>query len=393
MPRVRIEWGTHGCAHRRPAVPGAEAPENGGGDTGKLRVGVVFGGRSGEHEVSLMSARSVLAALDPERFEAVPVGITREGRWLPPGPAAALLRDGAAAAEGAGSVVAAVAPGQVLTGASGARPPLDVVFPLVHGPSGEDGTLQGLLELSGLPYVGAGVLGSALGMDKIVQKEVLAHHGLPVVAYRTVSRRQWREDPQGVVDALAGELGLPCFVKPANLGSSVGITKAHTCEELRAGLRAATRLDRRVIAERAVPECREIECGVLGNEHPGASVPGEVIPRREFYDYEAKYSEAGADLVVPAPLPAAVATEVAALAVRAFVALDCAGMARVDFFLDRRTLRPTVNEVNTIPGFTATSMFPRLWEASGLPYRALVTRLIELALERHTEGRGVPGEP
>lgn len=342
-----------------------------------------------------MSARSVLAALDPERFEAVPVGITREGRWLAPGPAAALLRDGgaAAAAAGAGSAVTAAAPGQLLTGAAGARPPLDVVFPLVHGPSGEDGALQGLLELSGLPYVGAGVLGSALGMDKIVQKEVLAHHGLPVVAYRTVTRRQWREDPAGVVDALARELGLPCFVKPANLGSSVGITKAHTPEELRAGLREATRLDRRVIAERAVPECREIECGVLGNEHPRASVPGEVIPRREFYDYEAKYSEAGAELVVPAPLPAAVAAEVAGLAVRAFAALDCAGMARVDFFLDRRTLRPTVNEVNTIPGFTATSMFPRLWEASGLPYRALVTRLIELALERHLEVRGVLGEP
>jgi len=370
---------------------------NGGDEaTTKIRVGVIFGGRSGEHEVSLMSARSVIAALDPERFEVVPLGITREGRWLLPHDAAAALRGGPASAEG---VPVVMVPGAerslVPAGGGDASPPilgrLDVVFPVVHGPNGEDGTLQGLLELCGLPYVGAGVLGSALGMDKISQKDLLARHGLPVTDYVPVLRHEWLADPEGTVEDLLARLGLPCFVKPSNLGSSVGISKARTRAELTRGLAEAARLDRRLLCERAVADCREIECGVLGNEYPEASVPGEVIPLRDFYDYEAKYVDAGADLVVPADLPPSVAADVRQMALRAFRVLDCAGMARVDFFVERGSHRVLVNEVNTIPGFTATSMYPRLWEASGVPYRALLGRLVDLALDRHAAQAGRSG--
>lgn len=357
---------------------------------------MVFGGRSGEHEVSLMSARSVIAALDPDRFEVVALGITREGRWLLPRDAATALHAGPGSA---GGVPLAMVPGSehslVPAGGAGGPPShlgrLDVIFPVVHGPNGEDGTLQGLLELCDMPYVGAGVLGSALGMDKLLQKDVLSHHGLPVTDYMQVFRHEWMSDPEGCADAIAGRLGLPCFVKPANLGSSVGISKAHTRAELTQGLVAAARLDRRLICERAVADCREIECAVLGNDHPTASVPGEVIPRAEFYDYDSKYAEGGADLIIPADLPSAVAANLRAMALDAFAALDCAGLARVDFFVERRTNRIVVNEVNTIPGFTATSMYPRLWAASGLPYPALLTRLIELAIERHSERRGPAG--
>ena len=361
--------------------------------TAKIRVGVVFGGRSGEHEVSLMSARSVIAALDPERFEVVALPITREGRWLLPRDAAAALGAGPGAADG---LALAMVPGAARSlipaaGPAAPLPPLDVIFPLVHGPNGEDGTLQGLLELCDLPYVGAGVLGSALGMDKVAQKDVLCRHGLPVTDYVPVMRHHWLADPEAVVATVVARLGLPCFVKPANLGSSVGITKAHTPEELALGLAEAARLDRRLICERAVLEPREIECAVLGNDRPRASVPGEVIPRREFYDYASKYTEEGADLIVPADLPPEVVAELQGMALRAFAALDCAGLARIDFFVERGGQRILLNEVNTIPGFTATSMYPQLWEASGLPYRALLTQLIELAIERHGERRGPAG--
>jgi D-alanine-D-alanine ligase len=384
--------------------------------TRRIRVGVIFGGRSGEHEVSLRSAVSVLAALDPRRFEAVPLGITREGRWLLPGDALRLLEGrpepegvavgpllprGAAAPEagevgralvgrapdGAGLVGGAPAgDGGRRASAAELLPALDVVFPVVHGPNGEDGTLQGLLEMCGLPYVGAGVLGSALGMDKVAQKDILVRHGLPVADYEPVLRHEWVRDAERVRRRVLEHIGLPCFVKPANLGSSVGVTKVHTAEELEPALALAASLDRRVVCERAV-DAREIECGVLGNDEPAASVPGEVVPEREFYDYEAKYGEDGCRLIVPAELPPAVTAEVRDLAVRVFAALDCAGMARVDFFLERATGRLLVNELNTIPGFTATSMYARLWAASGVPFPELLTRLVELALERHAARR------
>jgi D-alanine-D-alanine ligase len=260
-----------------------------------------------------------------------------------------------------------------------------VVFPVLHGPYGEDGAIQGLLELAGLPYVGAGVLGSALGMDKIAMKDAFRAHGLPVVGYLPLTRRALELDPQGTRAVVATSLRLPVFVKPANLGSSVGVTKVKDLAALIPALHTAARYDRRLLVEEAAIGAREIECSVLGNDSPVASVPGEVIPTREFYDYEAKYLDEGSRLVIPARLEPAVAEEVRRLAVKAFLALDCAGMARVDFFVGANDNRVTINELNTIPGFTSISMYPKLWEASGLSYPELITRLIELALERHQD--------
>ena len=357
---------------------------------GRLRVGVIFGGRSGEHDVSLQSARSVLGALDPERFEAVPLAIARDGRWLPPPLAERLLQGDAPPADAALPPAVALAAIAAPAGTRGAGGGLDVVFPVLHGPNGEDGSVQGLLELAGLPYVGAGILGSALGMDKVAQKDMFVRHGLPVVGYRLVRRDRLRADPAGVADEVASAVGLPCFVKPANLGSSVGIGRAATAAELREALAAAGAHDARLICESSVEARRELECAVLGNAEPRASVVGEVVPHAAFYDYGAKYTPGGADLIVPADLPPGRAAEVRELALRVFEVLDCAGMARVDFFLDRASDRLYVNELNTIPGFTATSMYPRLWAASGLPYPDLVARLIELALERHADRGGTP---
>lgn len=334
-----------------------------------------------------MSARSVMAALDLERFEAVPLGITRQGRWYLPSDPAAALQSGSSA--GAAVAVVPGGDGALVPAAGGAAlPPVDVVFPVLHGPNGEDGTIQGMLELAGLPYVGAGVLGSALGMDKIAQKDVFVRHGLPVTPYAAVREHALREDAGEVVRRVVEAVGLPCFVKPANLGSSVGIARAGDAQELLAGLLGAAAHDERIICERAVIDKRELECAVLGNERPEASVVGEVVPRRDFYDYESKYTAGGADLIIPADLPEAVSARVRTLALRAFEVLDGAGMARVDFFLDRGTGNVLINEVNTIPGFTATSMYPKLWEATGLGYRQLLTRLIELAILRHKARRG-----
>jgi D-alanine-D-alanine ligase len=356
----------------------------------RIRVGVLFGGQSEEHDVSLRSARAVLAALGRAGFDPVPIAITPEGRWLGPGQAMALL-EGARDGTDAGRAERAPVPQPV--GALAAPPwtteavgHLDVVFPVLHGPRGEDGTVQGLLELLDLPYVGAGVLGSALGMDKAAQKDVLLRHGLPVVDYVLVRRSEWRADREAVVHRVLEAVGLPCFVKPANLGSSVGVSKARSTAELQAALDLAARFDRRLLCERAV-DAREIECGVLGDDCPEVSVPGEVVPLRDFYDYEAKYGEGKSRLVVPADLDPDTVLRVRDLARQAFLALDGWGMARVDFFLERGTGALFVNELNTIPGFTETSMYPRLWEASGVPLPRLVARLIELALERHAEAR------
>lgn len=265
-------------------------------------------------------------------------------------------------------------------------PRLDVVFAVLHGPNGEDGTIQGMLEMLGVPYVGSGVLGSALGMDKVVQKDLLAFYGLPVVDRALVLRTEWESSPDAVLSRLLQHPGLPCFVKPANMGSSVGISKAETDQELRDGLHQAARYDRRLLVERAMV-AREIECGVLGNDQPEASVPGEVLPGSAFYDYAAKYQAGRSQIVIPAEVEPEMAAAIASMAVRAFAALDLAGMARVDFFLEKDGGRLWLNEVNTIPGFTETSMFPKLWECSGLPYPAQITRLIELALQRSAEKR------
>ena len=348
----------------------------------KLRVGVIFGGRSGEHEVSLASARSVMGAMDENKYEIVPIGITKEGRWLVGEDALRLLESGGEREETAAGEGRALIPG--LEKAD--FPPLDVVFPVLHGPYGEDGTVQGLLELADIPYVGAGVLGSALGMDKALMKTIFRAKGLPVVEHLVIKRREWEKDPAGVSESVKEQIGYPCFVKPANLGSSVGISKVKAAAQLPAALNLAARYDRKMLAERAV-NAREIECSVLGNDEPLASLPGEVIPGGEFYDYEAKYFSAETRLIIPADLPPSLTRQVQELAVEAFLALDCAGMARVDFFLEREGDKLYINELNTIPGFTSRSMYPKLWEASGLPYPALIDRLLSLALERHAERR------
>ncbi|HEY7254205.1 MAG TPA: D-alanine--D-alanine ligase family protein [Methylomirabilota bacterium] len=366
----------------------------------KLRVGVVFGGRSGEHEVSLAGAASVMAAMDRSRFELVPIGIAKDGRWLVGGdPLRALAAEAArqalttggadahtkhellerATAQDTGASLMRMETSESLP--AGLRDRLDVMLVLLHGPQGEDGTVQGLLQLAGVPYTGAGVLASAVGMDKVAMKDLFRAHGLPLVEYAVVRRHDWagggRED---IARGIGAEIGFPCFVKPANLGSSVGISKVKAAEDLPAAIDLAAQHDRRIIVERAV-QGREVEVAVLGNDEPRVSVPGEVCYPGEWYDYDTKYGAGQTTFKVPAPLAPEVAEEVRALALRAFQATDCAGMARVDFFIegDRRVL---VNEINTIPGFTATSAYPRLWEASGIPYPELIARLIELALER-----------
>lgn len=355
----------------------------------KIRVGVIFGGRSGEHEVSLVSARSVMAAMDKEKYEVVPIGITKEGRWIAgPGSVAALEAGQSVAAHHAALLGDPTQKGLLPLGETETparrRIEVDVIFPVLHGPYGEDGTVQGLLELAGIPYVGAGVLGSALGMDKAVMKDVFKSHGLPIVDYRVYKRLDLGRDQQRVEDEIERELGYPCFVKPANLGSSVGVTKVHERTEIGHALALAAVYDRKIIVERGV-NAREIECSVLGNDEPIASVLGEIIPCNEFYDYNAKYVDEDSELIIPADFPPDTAERIRDMAIRAFVALDCAGMARVDFLVDRDTLDVYVNELNTIPGFTPISMYPRLWEASGIPYTKLIDRLIELALARHED--------
>jgi D-alanine-D-alanine ligase len=357
----------------------------------KRRVAVVFGGRSAEHEISVISARSVMDALDPDRYEVVAIGVTRDGRWqlMPTGSQAPPAGGGSGelpgVAPGSGTQIALdQEPGsQTLVGADGSRTSIDVVFPVMHGPYGEDGSIQGFLEMAGVPYVGAGVLGSALGMDKAVQKVLFAAAGIPTVAFEVVHEREWGEDPEAV-EARSAHLGYPLFAKPAAMGSSIGISSVPRASELRAALEQAFRYGRKVVLERSVTGAREIEVSVLGNDDPVASVAGEIVPRgHAFYDYEAKYlDEHGAELIVPADVPALTLEEVQRLAVTAFRTIDAAGMARVDFFLmdDGRLF---LNEINTIPGFTSISMYPRLWEASGISYPELVDRLIELAIERH----------
>lgn len=346
----------------------------------KLRVGVIYGGRSGEHEVSVASAASIFKHLDGARYEAVPIRIEKSGRWTLGGAVPQAL-SAAAVLEGQRSeALQTIEPSAAVAGSG-----IDVVFPVLHGPYGEDGTVQGLLELANVPYVGAGVLGSAAGMDKAVMKTLFAAGGLPIVAHLVAMRREWERNARDVTRRVRDTLHYPAFVKPANLGSSVGISKARNDEELIAAMELALQFDRKIVIEAAVPDAREIECAVLGNDEPKASVPGEIVPSREFYDYEAKYLDEGSKLLIPASLSGATTARIQELAIDAFRAVEGAGMARVDFLVARATDEIFVNEVNTIPGFTTISMYPKLWEASGLPYAALIDRLIELALERHAE--------
>ncbi|HXP85458.1 MAG TPA: D-alanine--D-alanine ligase family protein [Bryobacteraceae bacterium] len=317
-----------------------------------LRVAVIYGGRSGEHEISLRSAEAIIAALDPAKYEVHRILITREGRWEP----------------------------RALSPEQGANPGIDVVFPVLHGTFGEDGTVQGLLELAGLPYVGAGVLASAVAMDKEVLKRLLAERGIPVVEFETLFRNQFRGERR--IEPVCSRFGFPMFVKPANLGSSVGISKVRTCEELKAAIELAAQFDRKIVVERGIVG-REFECAVLGNEDPVAAGPCEILPSREFYDYDDKYVLNAARTVLPAEITAEQAAEIRRLAVEAYRTAGCEGMARVDFLMESATGRVYVNEINTIPGFTSISMYPKMWEAAGMSFSALVDRLIELALERH----------
>lgn len=367
----------------------------------KLRVGLIFGGRSGEHEVSIRSARSVIEAIDRHKYEVVPVAITKEGKWLPPREAAALLPDSTRSLlrfEVAGKAPDAVAilgdpshQGLVsldLNGQLQPPQPLDVVFPILHGPYGEDGTLQGLLEMADVPYVGCGVLASSCGMDKVAMKSMFNQAGLPMCRYLWFLRSQWRNDRDAVIRKIRRELGFPCFVKPANLGSSVGVSRATDKTSLIQAIELAANYDRKIIVEEAV-DAREIECAIIGNDEPRASLPGEYLVHEEaarFLDYTEKYESTGhVDFVVPAPISKALTKNIQQMAVKAFKSIDGAGLARVDFFLRRNTTEVLINELNTMPGLTNVSGYPKMWEASGLPFSRMLERLIELAFERYRD--------
>jgi D-alanine-D-alanine ligase len=386
----------------------------------KIRVGILFGGRSGEHEVSLLSAASVLNAIDKDKYEVVPIGITKDGRWLTAEHAEHLLtgklvleprnlRAGDPETTSPAAVLArgeaVVVPPQPVHRHSGLVPfqtdaalmrrasdraiNVDVIFPVLHGTFGEDGTIQGLLELADIPYVGAGVLGSAAGMDKDIMKSLFIAAGIPIVKHVTILRGAYERDAKKVQKLIESKLTYPVFVKPANLGSSVGISKAHNRKELGPAIEEAAKFDRKIVIEQGVggkkDKAREIECAVLGNDQPAASVPGEIVPGKEFYDYTAKYVDEGSQLIIPAKLTKAETKRVQELAVAAFQAVDCSGLARVDFLMDPKTGKIFLNEINTMPGFTAISMYPKLWGASGLAYADLIDRLIQLGIERHED--------
>jgi D-alanine-D-alanine ligase len=344
----------------------------------KVRLAILYGGSSAEHEVSVVSARCVIEALDRDKYEVVPIAITKRGQWMLPerGPLELTAPKGALPAVAEEGIAVALRPEGGLTSGG----PVDVVFGVLHGPGGEDGTVQGMLELAGIPYVGAGVLASALGMDKEMQKRLFAARGLPIAPWIHVHLGDWLRNPEGLLEMTLSEIELPCFTKPARLGSSVGIMKCKMPADLKAGIEEAFRYDDKILVEQAVAG-RELECGVLGNDEAEASVVGEIIPAHEFYDYEAKYLIEGSETVVPARIPAGVAEDVRRMALEAFVAIECRGMARVDFFYAEEDGALFINEINTIPGFTPISMYPKLWEASGVPYAKLIDRLIELALE------------
>lgn len=353
----------------------------------KIRVGVLLGGRSVEHEVSLVSAASIIRGLDPEKYEVFPIGITPDGRWLSSADAIALLTDKSSIDNLPERVILPDPRKQGLVEINNSEARsiqgIDVVFPILHGTFGEDGTVQGLLELADVPYVGAGVLGSAVGMDKVIQKQVLESAKIRVAQGISFSSSDFEQDEKKIVERIEEELQYPCFVKPSNTGSSIGISKAHDRKELIEAIRLAVEYDRKVIVEKSIEKAREIECSVIGNDKPAASALGEIIPSNEFYDYDAKYVDGKSTAIIPADLPKWVVRKIQYIACKAFKILDCAGMARVDFLVQGNGAKIYLNEINTIPGFTSISMFPKLWEASGLSYADLLDKLIHLALERH----------
>jgi D-alanine-D-alanine ligase len=360
--------------------------------TEKIKVGLIFGGKSGEHEVSFCSASSIIKAIDKEKYIVVPIGITKEGRWISPQDSEVALRSGRI--EGRNTVILLNDPsGSALVridnnqrlDKSSALEKLDVIFPVLHGPHGEDGTVQGLLELANIPYVGAGVAASAISMDKDLMKIIFQQKGLPILKWLTIKRKEWHKGKEEILSLIQGGFKYPLFVKPTNLGSSVGITKVHKKEELEKAIDLAASYDRKILIEEGLEEVKEIECSVLGNDEPRASVVGEVKPAGEFYDYDSKYIDEKTQLIIPADLPDGVSRKVQEIALCAFKAVDAAGMARVDFFVSKKENKIYLSEINTIPGFTSVSMYPRLWEASGIPYPELIDRLIQLALERHQD--------
>ena len=360
--------------------------------TKKLRVGIIFGGRSGEHEVSFCSASSIIKAIDKDKYTVVPIGITKEGRWISPQDSELALQSGRI--EGKNTVILLnnsfskslvyIDNNQRLDKSS-ALEKLDVIFPVLHGPYGEDGTVQGLLELANIPYVGAGVAASAISMDKDLMKTIFQQKGLPILRWLTIKRKDWHKDKEEILSLIQDGFKYPLFVKPTNLGSSVGITKVHKKEELKEAIDLASSYDRKILIEEGLEEVREIECSVLGNDEPQTSVVGEVKPAGEFYDYDSKYIDKKTQLIVPADLPDGVSQEVQEIALKAFKAVDTAGMARVDFFVSKKENKIYLSEINTIPGFTSASMYPRLWEASGVSYPDLIEQLIQLALERYRD--------
>ena len=360
--------------------------------TKKIRVGIIFGGRSGEHEVSFCSASSIIKAIDKDKYTVVPIGITKEGRWISPQDSELALRSGKIDGkntvillnDSSGKALVHIDNHQRLDKSS-ALEKLDVIFPVLHGPYGEDGTVQGLLELATIPYVGAGVAASAISMDKDLMKIIFQQKNLPILKWLTVKRKEWQKDKEKILSLIQNGFEYPLFVKPTNLGSSVGITKVHKKEELGEAIDLASSYDRKILIEEGLEEVREIECSVLGNDEPRASVVGEVKPAGEFYDYDSKYIDKETQLIIPADLPDGVSKEVQKIALCAFKAVDAAGMARVDFFVSKKENKIYLSEINTIPGFTSTSMYPRLWKASGIPYPELIDRLIQLALERHQD--------
>lgn len=363
----------------------------------KIRVGVAFGGRSSEHEVSLRSAKSVMIAIDRDKFEVVPIGITKEGKWILHNQALSILiglsdqkklpADFVAENADANAPLEAETSASIMPTSSELQP-IDVVFPVMHGPYGEDGTIQGLLEMANVPYVGTGVLASAVGMDKILFKDVMKANGIPVAPYWHCLRSQWQKSPEAVLDAIEQALPYPVFTKPPNMGSSVGISKCDNRDELRKGLNEAARFDRKLLVEMGVLNVREIEVSVMGNDAPLASVPGEIVPNHEFYDYASKYlgsADNDSKLLIPAPLSPLKTDEIRTLAIQTFRAIDGSGLSRVDFLMNRETEEIFINEVNTMPGFTSISMYPKMWEATGIGYSELITRLIEFAIERHAD--------
>jgi D-alanine-D-alanine ligase len=356
-------------------------------DTKRIRIGVIFGGRSVEHEVSLVSAASVISALDKEKYEVIPIGIAHTGQWLSSHDALKLLKEHSAIENEPEQFLVPDPRKQALlmmNGGSEKEKPLDAIFPVVHGTYAEDGTLQGLLELADIPYVGAGVLGSAVGMDKVIQKELLRQAKILVTPSVWFLYSNYQQQQKKIIPNIERTLRYPMFIKPANSGSSIGISKAHTRKELLAAIELAAQYDRKILVEQGVKKAREIECSILGNDHPEASLPGEVIPSNEFYDYDAKYVDEKSAVVIPAKLPKSILKKIQNIAIQAFRVLDCSGMARVDFLVTKRTNKIYLNEINTIPGFTSISMYPKMWQASGLSYPALLDKLIQLALERHS---------